>query len=215
MKSVLTKISAPLLIGSILALGALAYPAKADAGEPTFVFRLKAALVKPVVADKGDGETGKGSDGSSDTGGEEAQPKEPFDASAFGWTPMPEGGFVDLDGDGKIGEGDAIDLRLAIADRNGRIPDAAEFLVLLGMPSQQTTFTCENMHNCTKRFTVSRDLACELAQSRPEGDASIFPQITTFLMNLTADGQVYDIQEVGPPILNDIVPTDIAEACGT
>jgi hypothetical protein len=215
MKSVLTKISDVLLVGSILALGALAYPGHADAGQPTFVFRLKAALVKPVaVADKG-GETGNGADGSSDTGGEEAQPKDPFDASAFGWIPMPEGGFVDLNGDGKIGEGDAIDLRLSIADRNGRAPDTAEFLVLLGLPWQQTTFVCEDMRDCSKRFPVSGDLACDLAQSRPEGDASIFPQITSFLMNLTADGQVYDIQEIGPPILNDIVPMGIAEACGT
>jgi hypothetical protein len=128
---------------------------------------------------------------------------------------MPKGGFVDLNGDGKIGEGDTIDLRLSIADRNGRAPDTAEFLVLLGLPWQQTTFECENMRDCSKRFPVSRDLACDLAQSRPEGDASIFPQITSFLMNLTAVGQVYDIQEIGPPILNDIVPMGIAEACGT
>lgn len=64
MKSILTRLSDALLIGSILALGALAYPVHADAGEARFIFRLKAATVEPVVvADNGSGDTGEESGG--------------------------------------------------------------------------------------------------------------------------------------------------------
>ncbi|MBN9074578.1 MAG: hypothetical protein J0H34_23825 [Rhizobiales bacterium] len=70
MKSVLTKISDALLIGSILAL---AYPGHAEAGEQRFIFRLKAAVVTPVVvADKGDGSGEEGAGGTPGGGsGEE------------------------------------------------------------------------------------------------------------------------------------------------
>lgn len=66
MKSMLSKIAAPLLVGSILALGALALPVKADAGDQRFAFRLKNTVATQVV-DKG-GEEGSGQDAGSVSG---------------------------------------------------------------------------------------------------------------------------------------------------
>lgn len=59
MKSLLTKISAPLLIGSILALGALALPgiARADA-TATLFFRSKPSVIAAVASGSGGGNTG-------------------------------------------------------------------------------------------------------------------------------------------------------------
>lgn len=99
MKSVLTKISAPLLVGSILALGALAYPGHADAGEARFIFRLKAATVErpTVVADNGDKEGGTGGTGMPG-GGSETSTGEDGDG-----TGTPSGGDGDAAGSGTGG----------------------------------------------------------------------------------------------------------------
>jgi hypothetical protein len=78
MSKILSRISGPLLIGSILALGALAWPGQASAADgPRFIFRASAGLVSPptLVADNGStGETGEtggtGDAGDDDTAGD-------------------------------------------------------------------------------------------------------------------------------------------------
>jgi hypothetical protein len=78
MNKILSKISGPLLVGSILALGTLASPVHADTADgPLIVFRAQAKLIDPptIVADNGSEGTGGGSEmspgdiGTGDTGG--------------------------------------------------------------------------------------------------------------------------------------------------
>jgi hypothetical protein len=79
MDKILSRISGPLLISSILALGALAFPIHADAADgPLIVFRAQSGLIdRPQqVADNGDTGTGTGTgaetspgDGEAGTGG--------------------------------------------------------------------------------------------------------------------------------------------------
>ncbi len=66
MKSILSTISAPLLVGSILALGAMAYPGHADAGQQRFAFRLKSTVLTQVADNNG--EQGGGQDAGSNSG---------------------------------------------------------------------------------------------------------------------------------------------------
>lgn len=85
MNKILWKISGPLLIGSILALAALAFPVHADAADGRFMFRTSGLLPMQVAAaPEDDGKTG---------GGEEAPAWEwdgHFDMLTFafpnGWT---------------------------------------------------------------------------------------------------------------------------------
>lgn len=92
MNRILSKISGPLLIGSILALGALAFPVHADAADGRFIFRAQSGLLPmQVVANDGTGGTG-GSAETSPGGGEEGT----GDGSEDGGE----------DGSGGTGEGD-------------------------------------------------------------------------------------------------------------
>lgn len=61
MNNILTKISGPLLVGSILVLGALALPAHADATDgPLVIFRASSGVLPMQVADNGGGKEGGG-----------------------------------------------------------------------------------------------------------------------------------------------------------
>ncbi|MGB3540057.1 MAG: hypothetical protein WBA42_18035 [Mesorhizobium sp.] len=127
MGKILSKISGPLLIGSILALGALAFPVHADAADGRLiVFRAQSGLIdRPtLVADNGsegtDAETspGTGGEGTGDGSGDGSEPVEkvewPSDAigathtkaqvtfALYEWRP------IDRTGDGRIGPGDAL-----------------------------------------------------------------------------------------------------------
>ncbi len=81
MKSIISRLSAPLLVGSILALGALAFPGighSAAADGPTFVFRLKSGLAAPTEAADNGGETG----GTGGIGGPSEAPAWPENAAS-------------------------------------------------------------------------------------------------------------------------------------
>lgn len=75
MGKILSKISGPLLIGSILALGALAFPVHSHAADgPLFVFRASSGVLPMQVANNGNGDTGGGAEtspgsGEGETGG--------------------------------------------------------------------------------------------------------------------------------------------------
>jgi len=102
MESILSKIAAPLLVGSILALGYMAFPGHAEAGEQRFVFRLKSQTLTPPkqVADNGgeEGSAGKpgGSGGddrampSGDGGDQDAGMPSGDDADGTANSPAPE-----------------------------------------------------------------------------------------------------------------------------
>ncbi len=98
MNKILAKISAPLLLGSILALGALAFPSSSNAADgPRFIFRASAGLVSPtIVAENGGtgggtetspgGETdagGSGGDGEAGSGGDDEGSTETPAGQAF------------------------------------------------------------------------------------------------------------------------------------
>lgn len=85
MNKILSKISGPLLVGSILALGALAFPVHADAADGRLiVFRTQAKLIDPpkLVADNGSEGTGEGAETSP--GGGETGTGETGDGSGDG-----------------------------------------------------------------------------------------------------------------------------------
>lgn len=111
--SLLSTVASATLLGSILALGALAFPIPAHAADtsPTFVFRLQAKTITPptVVADKGDGGTETGESGETGVTGETGD--ETGTGSEAG-NDDNGSGSGDTEGDGSDGSGGQAEIAL-------------------------------------------------------------------------------------------------------